>query len=250
MILDSAIKENKLNSAENIPVFASLKVLAKTNNNPAAMVLLGRIYEGQKKDDAALEMYRRAAVAEAPEAPSRISTTSNSERDFAGDALLREGLLQHRRNHRAAALTALRKAALEHRNASAYYQLAKLEGPDAETYEPYLLKAAELGIPDVSHDLGMFYAARATGIAEAQTGGKACLADERAWLSKMATEWLTLSASMGNAESRLMLQDLLDQEAAPDRKPWFAAVLEAPVENERKSPPLKKMRGMRGVRSR
>lgn len=221
-ILEAALKDNALHQTEAICALATLEVLAKQKNNPAAMVLLGSVYERQKKDDAALDMYRRAhaVAAETPAvSPAATGASSTLEQDPAGAALLHEGLLLLRRGPDAAAnaRAALRAAAVEHDNAAAYYRLAVLEGPLAPSREDHLLKAAASGIAPACHDLGVFYARRSASFSGAG----------RAWNTAMAKEWLTLAVAAGNAKSRSALQELLHRHGDADvTAPWLAPALE------------------------
>ncbi|KAN0095253.1 HCP-like protein [Hyaloscypha variabilis] len=121
-----------------------LGILAKKDNDPQAMTLLGKVLMAERRENEALDWFRRATQPPA----------GGLEFNGAGEALVSEGRILSQRNDKAGAKTAFEKAALELDDASAYFYLAQLQEPGSPNQQVYLLKAASSGVVEAWHNLG------------------------------------------------------------------------------------------------
>ncbi|KAE9367908.1 HCP-like protein [Stipitochalara longipes BDJ] len=121
-----------------------LGILVKKSKDPQAMTLLGKVLMAEKREDEALEWYRRATR----------PPTGGLEFDGAGEALVSEGRILSQRNDRTGAKAAFEKAALELDDPSAYFYLAQLQDLGSPNQQVYLLKAASSGVVEAWHNLG------------------------------------------------------------------------------------------------
>jgi tetratricopeptide (TPR) repeat protein len=155
-----------------------LGILAKKDNDPQAMTLLGKVLMAQRREKEALEWFWRATR----------PPNGGLEFDGAGEALVNEGRILSQRNEREAAKAAFEKAALELDDPSAYFYLAQLQEPGSLNQEVYLLKAASSGVIEAWHNLG------ALELEKINKEGKkpASLADYG-----MAREWFQVAAADG-----------------------------------------------------
>jgi tetratricopeptide (TPR) repeat protein len=121
-----------------------LGTLAKKDNDPQAMTLLGKVLMAERREKEALDWFRRATR----------PPTGGLEFEGAGEALVNEGRLLSKLNDRNGAKAAFEKAALELDDPSAYFYLAQLQEPHSSTQQVYLLKAASAGVTEAYHNLG------------------------------------------------------------------------------------------------
>lgn len=123
-----------------------------SENNYAALFVQGQIYEAGKQYSLALEMYMKS-----------LNSTSEGQRGAeAFDITLGEVWISvYRllfRKDKEGAHTAIKKAALEYDEPSAYYLLAKEFTPQTSSdYEKYMLKAAASGEIRAVAALGKYY---------------------------------------------------------------------------------------------
>lgn len=121
--------------------------------NPAAMFLQGKIYERQGKNKLALDMYVKS---------TEVFTDEYAGADgikiSPGDAWMAISRLRMQANNKVEAEEALKKAAIDHDNPSAYLYLAtKMTDPSSDEYEEYLLRAAISAEPEAAKELGAYY---------------------------------------------------------------------------------------------
>jgi len=121
-----------------------LGILAKKDNDPQAMTLLGKALMAEKREKEALDWFRRATR----------PPTGGLEFNGAGEALVSEGRILSQRNDRDGAKAAFEKAALELDEPAAYFYLAQLQEPGSSNQQVYLLKAASSGVVEAWHNLG------------------------------------------------------------------------------------------------
>jgi len=121
-----------------------LGTLAKKDNDPQAMTLLGKVLMGERREKEALDWFRRATR----------EPTGGLDFDGAGEALVSEGRILSQRGDRNGAKAAFEKAALELDDPSAYFYLAQLQEPRSSNQQVYLLKAASSGVVEAWHNLG------------------------------------------------------------------------------------------------
>jgi tetratricopeptide (TPR) repeat protein len=121
-----------------------LGTLAKKDNDPQAMTLLGKILMAERREKEALDWFRRATQ----------SPTGGLDFNGAGEALVNEGRILSKRNDQNGAKAAFEKAALELDDPSAYFYLAQLQEPGSSNQQVYLLKAASSGVVEAYHNLG------------------------------------------------------------------------------------------------
>lgn len=132
--------------------YQTLEQLVRTEN-PSALYVQGRIYEGKGKNKLALEMYVKS---------TEISTDAYTGADVVkislGDAWTAIGRLRRQGNDIVGAEEALKKAAIDYDDSAAYLQLAtKMTDPSSDEYEKYLLKAAVSEEPEAAGELGAYY---------------------------------------------------------------------------------------------
>jgi len=201
--LESGLRNDYLGRPEFVAPLKELQALAAPpSSSPKAMVLLGRIYESQKREDEALDLFRRAALSAVRKDPSHPLKPVRSNE--IAQALIRQGKILQRRFDSAGAEAAFRQAALEHDNPEGYYLLAHLQGPESPNREVYLTKAASSGILEACHEVGTLQLGKARGSQMA--------AKEKTEAVEMGKEWLFLAASAGVVESMLSLAEVFRAE--------------------------------------
>lgn len=123
------------------------------SENPAALFLQGKLYERQGKNKLALELYVKS---------TEISTGAYSGVKAVpitlGDAWKAIGRLRMQGKDLVGAKDALKKAAIEYDDSSAYLDLAtKMTDPSTDEYEEYLLQAAISGEAEAVGELGAHF---------------------------------------------------------------------------------------------
>lgn len=200
-LVSQGLKSKSLDLHKYIAPLAHLRTLtAPPHSNIEAMVLLGRIYESQKEDDKALQLYRQAAST-SPVAEGELNSQLPLPGEGVASALVHQGLLLQRHGNSSGAEAAFHKAALEHDDPTGYYHLALIQKFNSSTQETYLLKAASSGITQAATGLGQIHLGRArTEPAEEATH------------IKLAKEWLYLGATAGEGQSMLLLAKVFIKE--------------------------------------
>ncbi len=166
-----------------------LGILAKKDNDPQAMTLLGKVLFKQRGEKEALEWFRKATR----------PPTGSLDFQGAGEALVHEGRILLGWNDRERAESAFRKAALELDDPSAYFYLSQLQEPGSPDQEVYLLKAASSGVLEAWHNLGALELAKIEQrpLKEGQTREYG-----------MAKEWFEVAAADGYGLSMLNLASI------------------------------------------
>jgi hypothetical protein len=130
-----------------------LKQMIFEDKNCAAMYMQGRIYEAEKRDSFALEMYSRSLdnVGEGYDGSKEFKITL-------GDVWMGIYRMKKRGKDREGAHVAIKKAALEYDDSAAYYLLAKeFTSETSSEYENYMMKAAASGEMEAVDALGIYY---------------------------------------------------------------------------------------------
>lgn len=161
-----------------------LGILAKKENDPQAMTLLGKVFMADRREREALDWLRRATR----------PPTGGLEFNGAGEALVNEGRILSQRNDREGAKAAFEKAALELDEPFAYFYLAQMQEPGSSNHQVYLLKAASSGVVEAYHNLGAIELEKITN----QEKKPSSLADYG-----MAREWFEVAATDGFGLSML-----------------------------------------------
>ena len=204
-LVNHGFKKKYLDSSQYIAPLAHLRTLAAPpHSNIEAMVLLGKIYESQKEEDKALQLYRHAASTP-PSTQVEVDTQLPLPGEGVASALVHQGLILERQGNSSGASAAFRQAALEHDDPTGYYHLGRLQTPCSATQETYFLKAASSGIAAASISLGQLYLARAMLVPAEHK-------DQKAKQEKLAKEWLFLAATAGEGQSMLRLADIFIEE--------------------------------------
>lgn len=225
MISKIALKHNR---AMPLAYLQHLKQMV-AENNYAALYVQGQIYEAGKQDSLALEMYMK----------SLSSASEGYQGAEAFDIPLGEvwtGIYRLKsRKDKEGAHIAIKRAALEYDEPSAYYLLAKeFTSKSSSEYENYMLKAAASGEMRAADALGIFYLEQFQGIqlcsskeslnnlveklaGESKDSGNASQAPLRA-LTKMknylelAREWFNVGAEAKIPSSQVHLAVILRHE--------------------------------------
>ncbi|KAH8671775.1 hypothetical protein BGZ60DRAFT_449292 [Tricladium varicosporioides] len=163
-----------------------LGILAKQENDPEAMIVLGQVLFSQGKVKEALKWLQKATSP--PIGSLQVSG--------AGDALVTEGVILFGLGDKEGAEIAYKKAALELDEPAGYYHLSQLQEPGSPDQEIYLLKAASSGIPEACHNLGVLHRARME-----EEGEEPKSIDEYG----MSREWFQIAAAEGFGLSMLNL---------------------------------------------
>lgn len=166
-----------------------LGVLAKKDNDPQAMTLLGKVLFNQRGEKEAMEWFRKATR----------PPTGSLDFQGAGDALVHEGRILLGWKDKKGAEAAFRKAALELDDPSAYFYLSQLQEPGSPNQEVYLLKAASSGVLEAWHNLGALELAKIE---------KRPLKDGQTRNCGMAKEWFEVAAADGFGLSMLNLASI------------------------------------------
>ncbi|CZR61616.1 uncharacterized protein PAC_11513 [Phialocephala subalpina] len=184
-IVSEALRTGKLD--DYTAPLQQLGLLAKKDNDPQALTLLGKVYYVRRSNKEALECFRKATR----------PPTGSLDFDGAGDALVFEGQILLASNDKDGAKAAFEKAAKELDEPAAYFYLSKLQEPGSSQEQVYLLKAASSGITEAWHNLGALELAKQKG---SRTKKSATLAD-----FGMASEWFQVAAADGFGLSMLNL---------------------------------------------
>ncbi|TVY83872.1 hypothetical protein LSUE1_G001797, partial [Lachnellula suecica] len=170
-----------------------LQSLAVGENDPEAMVLLGKVNFAKQRDDEAMEWFQKAT-----RRPNKGSDGSEEHYGFAGagEALVFEGRIHLKRGQKEAAESSFTKAALDLDHPNAYFHLSQLENPGSPNERVYLLKAASSGIHEACHQLGLL---ELENILE-QKKKLTSLEDYG-----MALEWYSLAAANGSGLGMLSM---------------------------------------------
>lgn len=221
-LVNEAIRKSTLTHPDIIGPRTHLEILVKKHNNPAAMVLLGRIREAQGKADEALSLYERATNAD-----SNTYTGVEAVDDSIGDAWVKLSQLKLRKNDVQGSRAAIEKGAFQYDEPMAYYYLATLcTDSDSADYPRYLMKAAASGVAEASQSLAVYYEGkwkkaldnrpREKGSTEGKvkvgslsTKDTSIESIEESENRVLATEWFTVAADAGLPRSRISLAILL-----------------------------------------
>jgi TPR repeat protein len=183
-LIFSAIHTGKLK--ENAEPLQRLGLLAKKDNDPEAMMLLGKVLMSQGQPKEALGWLQK----------STRPPTGSQDITGAGDALVHEGRILLQLGQKEEAEKAFRTAALVLDEPSAYFYLSQLQEPGSPVQKVYLLKAASSGILEACHNLGAVELAEI----ERKSQKPASLGDYG-----MAREWFQVAAADGFGLSMLNL---------------------------------------------
>jgi tetratricopeptide (TPR) repeat protein len=161
-----------------------LAMLANKENDPRAMLLLGKALYGQGGNRESLSWFQKATR----------PPTGSLNFDGAAEALVQEGRILLSRNEALAARDAFSKAAFELDDPTAYFYLSQFEDTGSKEQEVYLMKASTAGITEAWHNLGSLELAK----------------DTKRIIKKMedygvAREWFLVAASEGFGLSMLNL---------------------------------------------
>jgi len=146
-IMESGIRTGQAERYE--APLRKLGLLAKKNDDPQAMLLLGRYLKGQNRkgqqpDQESLQWFQRATR----------PPTGSLDFDGAGEALIEEGRILLDRGDTEGASAAFNRAAIELDEPVAYFYLSKLEETGTPKQIVYLLKASASGLTEAFHNLG------------------------------------------------------------------------------------------------
>ena len=166
-----------------------LGILAKKDNDPQAMTLLGKVLFNQRGEKEALEWFRKATR----------PPTGSLDFQGAGEALVHEGRILLGWKDKEGAEAVFRRAALELDDPLAYFYLSQLQEPGSPNQEVYLLKAASSGVREAWHNLGALELAKIE---------KRPLKDGQTRNYGMATEWFEVAAADGFGLSMLNLASI------------------------------------------
>ncbi|RDL37455.1 uncharacterized protein BP5553_04888 [Venustampulla echinocandica] len=186
----SAIKADGLRGNEVQAPLQRLNQLAKTDNEPLAMTLLGKVLMAQGREREALEWLRKATQ----------PPTGNIDFDGAGAALVDEGRALLKLEKLVAANAVFKQAALELDEPEAYLHLSNFQEPGSQTQTEYLMKAASSGVVEAWYKLGEH---------EFQKITKSELKPEKIGDFGMAREWFQLAADGGSGSAMLYMAQML-----------------------------------------
>jgi TPR repeat protein len=178
-LIEAAIAKETLHLSEFAAPLKRLGLLAKQDQDPQAMALLGRVMLGLAKDEEALKWFRKA-------------TQSGHDFDGAAQALVQEGRILLAQRDKDGAEKAFREAALKLDDPSGYFYLSQLQEKGSLQEEVYLMKAASSGIVEACHNVGSLELQKAKR--------KGPMPDYR-----MAIEWFKVAAAGGFGPSILNL---------------------------------------------
>jgi hypothetical protein len=196
-------KGDLLNHQIPVSALANLRAMAAPpQSRVEAMNLLGQVYELQKQEEKALQLYRQAALRPSPLPGPGGQPISSKGPEYAH---VRIGLILLRGSDRSGAEAQFRKAALEFDDPLGHYHLARLDKSSSEMKETYLLKAASSGILNAAADLGQLHIARAKS-------APADKKEEKATEYKLAKEWLYLAATSEDGRGMLSLAQAFKEE--------------------------------------
>ncbi|KAI9776269.1 MAG: hypothetical protein M1839_000503 [Geoglossum umbratile] len=162
-----------------------------SEGNPAAMVLLGRVFESEGKETQALHLFQKATDTE-------WGGDHGFESGEAG-AWLSLGRLKLKSGDPTGGEAALKKGAdLNDPYAAFYYALTQPH--EGKEYHTYIMKAAVFGVVEAQHNLGVFYLQQQSSV---KTG---------TMFQRMAKEWFILAATGRFGPSQLNLALMLKAE--------------------------------------
>jgi TPR repeat protein len=164
--------------------------------NPRALILLGRVMSARGRDEEALELIRKA-----------MQGPAGLDFDGAGDALLYTGQLLMKKD-KGQAEAALRKAALEYDDPTAYYYLAEMEKEGSLNRIIYYMKAASSGILQAAHKLGTIEMSKAVEAAKGKGSPD----------YRMAREWFQIAADGQYRESILSMAEICKDTGESDQE--------------------------------
>jgi TPR repeat protein len=229
-LLKSTLRGGDITREEYKVPLERLKIVAM-EGHVDGMALLGKIYELQGQDDAALAMFK--AVTKQPpmttESRNVAGEAFGSSGYAVGEALVSQGLLYLKRDDQAMAFQVFQRAALEEDYAPGYYQLGMLTEV-GEKKNVLLLKAAESGIIEACHELGVSLLSKAK-MEETLTPNQMPAGIKRDL--DMAKEWLSVSAHGGLVQSAATLAQIYKIEGNSEKcQEWMdKAEINRDIEN-------------------
>ncbi len=200
-----------------------------SKNNYAAMYLQGKIYEAEKQNSLALGMYLKS-LKSASEGYAGAEAFEITLGEF-WTSIYRSKA----QNDPEGALTAIKRAALEYDEPSAYYLLAKEYTPEySKEYEQYMLKAAASGKMGAADALGKYYFKQFQGnlssasekhvndkvgdpVEKSEDSSNIPEASPEPWpqtgkVPELAREWFNVGAEANIPSSQIYLAVILRQE--------------------------------------
>ena len=185
-LVSSAIRVGPMDS-NTVPV-QRCKQLAVQENDPQAMLLLGKVCLAEGKESEANTWFERAV-----QSPQGVGFEGSAE------ALVHVGRIRLLRRDETGAVAAFRRAALELDDPSAYFYLSQMEESGSSQQEVYLLKAASGGVVEASHNLGSIELAKIE-----KQGPKPKSVQDYG----MAREWFQVAAADGFGPSMLNMASI------------------------------------------
>lgn len=181
-LISSAIRTGSIQEYDG--PLRHLGVLAKKENDPQAMLLLGKVLYGQNSDNEALEWFQKGTR----------PPTGHLEWNGAAEALVQEGRILLAKKAPLGARKAFEKAALELDDPTGYFYLSEMEEFGSEKQQTYLMKASSAGILEAWHNLGAI-----------ELGKRRVQPIKRMSDYGLAREWFLVAASDGFGLSMLNL---------------------------------------------
>jgi len=151
-IVSEAFKNGTLAKPALANPLQRLSTLARADSNAPATILLAQILESQGKVDKALTYYEQITNNE-----GKTYKATTEVEDTVAQAWLALGRIRTSNKDWTGAEAALKKAALEYDEPTAYFYLARFCDPKSDEYLLYNLKAASSGVREAAHNLGDFY---------------------------------------------------------------------------------------------
>ena len=188
-LINHAIRSGSLHRPTFAAPLQRLGILAKKESDREAMVLLGKVLMRQEQKDDALVWLHKACQ----------GPVESLKFDGAGEALVLEGQILLGRNDEKGAKAAFQKSAIELDYPAAYFYLSKFEEPNSSQQQVYLLKAANAGIVEAWHGLGVIELERISKQIEKPTSINEF---------GMAREWFAVAAADGFGLSMLNLAEI------------------------------------------
>lgn len=179
-LIESSLLKGTLNLEEFSTPLRRLGVLAKQEQDPQAMALLGKVMQSLGKEEEALDWFCNA-------------TKEGIDFEGASEALVQQGRILLSQKDRQGAEEAFKRAALGLDDPWGYFYLSQLQPPGSSEQEVYLLKAASSGVVEASHNLGSLELGRIEKRAEGMHD------------FGMAKEWFSVAAAEGFGLSMLNL---------------------------------------------
>ncbi|KAI9879927.1 MAG: hypothetical protein M1830_006409 [Pleopsidium flavum] len=223
-LISEGIRKSGLTNPQLAKPLRRLSYLAETSKNPSAMNLLGQILERQGEADKALGLYEDVVNAE----NDRYGGADDEDGNIA-QAWLALGRIKAKNRDVAGAEAALKKAALEFDDPTAYFYLARFRNPKSDDYHLYNLKAASSGLLEAAHNLGIFYLQRSKSDKQTSSSVETKLDDGRDAISgsPQSTPTQTLSSTnSANGSIRNTGQELSLNKTRTTAYEWFAVAAE------------------------